>query len=247
MSTKAVGQNVRQDVTTEYKYKEGSPEERASHGSDPNGDIQFSLQVAQAKLGQPIHAKLNINPAKGGGTIQVRFSAHIVTYTGKPVSALVQTNTIVNATQGTPISVPFTLSPDVYVPHLKGTNGIVFRVYSWVKESDQSSIVQEEFEFVDDDLEIVVDKNLRVGADAEATIKFPNPLSIALNNLVLTVEGTDLTKVQRFQFPSVAPHQTLTQKVQLHAWSAGKKLLIAMLDSDEVNDLRGHVEITVTA
>jgi len=228
-----------------YKYKENTPEERASHGSDPTGDISFALAVTQAKLGQPIHAKLNINPTKGSGTVKVTFSAHIITYTGKPVVALTQTSTSIQVKKGSPIYVPFELSPDVYVPQLKGTNGILFRAYSWVQETGQDSIVQEEFEFVDDDLEVNVDKNLRVGADAKAIIKFVNPLNIKLNGLVLSVEGTDLTKVQRFQLPSVAPGQTITQEVALHVWAAGKKVLIALLDSDEINDLRGHAEVVV--
>ena len=49
MSTKAVGSNARNDVTLEYKYKENSEQERASHGADQSGlsssHIYFNYKI----------------------------------------------------------------------------------------------------------------------------------------------------------------------------------------------------------
>jgi transglutaminase 1 len=248
MSTKAVGSNNREDVTLHYKYKENTPEERASHGSDPTGgDVAFTLDADQkTPLGQTINAQLSITAKKGAATVKVEFSAHIVTYTGKHVSVLAKTSSTVNVNAGATTAVPFQLTPDVYVPQLKGTHGIVFRAYAWVQDTEQTSIVQREFDFVGNDVAVHFnDKTPKKGADGSATVSFKNPLNIALTNLELAVEGTDLTKVQRFQFASVKPGETITQQVPLHYWASGKKLLIAQLDSAEINDLRGLAEIEV--
>nr|BAD83843.1 transglutaminase [Physarum polycephalum] len=247
ISTKAVGTNARQDITLEYKYKENSVEERASHGADQAGPIQFAIEVDKTtKLGKTIHARLDIHPANGSGTVNVAWSAHIITYTGKPVTVLAKSSATVKVTKGTSANVPFELAPETYVPQLKGTNGILFRAFVTVPETDQSTIVQQEFDFVADDIQVTVEPaQLKSGADGVANIEFYNPLQIVLHNLVLSVEGTDLTKVQRFKFPSVKPGETLKQQVQLHAWGPGKKTLIVLLDSDEINDLTGQAQVIV--
>jgi len=246
MSTKAVGNNNRNDVTLEYKYKENSPEERASHQAAQAGDLKAVLKVdITTKLGQTIHANLQLSSTKGG-TFKVQFSAGIITYTGKPVATMEQSSVTVKVAAGATTSVPFELTAAKYVPSLKGTNGILFRAYCWSQETDDATIVQEEFDFVADDIAIKVVGPVKVGSESKAVVTFHNPLPIALTNLELTVEGTDLTKVQRFRYASVKAGETITQEVALYIWAAGKKVLTALLDSAEVNDLRGHTEVTTT-
>jgi len=249
MSTKAAGSSGRHDVTLEYKYAEGTPEERASIGSSATtagGDMNFELDFSTTKLGQPIEAKLHIDPQQSSGDVNIAFTATIITYTGKHVAVIQQDKKTVNVSAGTPVDVPFVIPANAYTAHLKGLDGVEVRAFVFVPTTGQTTIVQHLFDFLADDLALIVPTdNLTVGAQVVATVRFDNPLDTKLTNLVLTVEGHGLTRVQRFVYPSVDPHGTITQQVTLKLAKPGKHILIANLDSAEVNDLGGSVDVVV--
>jgi len=253
MSTKAVGSNQRHDVTLDYKYPEGTPQERASHGnpSSVEGDeLTFTFDVDKnAKLGDPIKTVFKVEPKNptSTGTVSLQLAATLITYTGKQVKVLQSSNQVTfQVAPGKRSVIPFVLEPHTYTPHLKGTDGILFRAFVNVKETGQASIVQAHFDFLADDVAITLsNSHPKLGEEFVATIQFTNPLVIKLTNLVLTVEGNNLIKVHRYTFPSLDPKQTLTQTVPIQSYTKGKNNLIVQLDTAEVNDLGGSIAIEI--
>lgn len=249
ISTKTVGSKKRQDITLEYKYAEGSVEERASHGATDTktGDVTVRWEVDdQATVGKVIPAKLILETKQGASrTAKIQLVAAVNQYTGKLRKTLTQQQKTVTIARGTPTVVDFSLDPKVYETSLQVGSNFLFKAFVQV-DTDQASLVLREFNFKNFDLQIVLpEEKLVVGSSVSAAISFTNPLSFPLTKLVLLVEGQALIKAQKFSFATLKPGETLSQVVVITALEKGKHLLIALLDTQEIDDVKGQKQVTV--
>jgi len=250
MSTKAVGSTNRHDVTGEYKYAEGSIEERASHGATDtkSGDVTIRWEVDDnATLGSTVAAKLTLETTQGlTRNAQVDLVAAVTQYTGKHRKTIQQQHTSVVLQGGTPVVLDFSLPSSAYQNTLYGDNSFSFKAFVQVQETGQISMLFREFDFKSYELQINVPTDkVTVGSIPTATIIFTNKLAIPLTNLLLTVDGQGLTNLQKFTFATLQVGETLTQQVALNVTQKGKHLLIADLHATEVSDIDGHKEIIV--
>ena len=91
IATKKVGKDELEDITLEYKYKEGSLEERATASTRPTTDVKFTLSTEQnVAIGKPCTFTLTMQTeASGNMTVDLVMKANSVTYTGS-VGALLK-------------------------------------------------------------------------------------------------------------------------------------------------------------
>ena len=88
ISTKAVGSRRREDVTGNYKYREGTVAERAAHGAEGDNakveDVEFEVTFSKrASIGESFDIQVSLQTrAKGNRTVRVRTNVHAVSYTG---------------------------------------------------------------------------------------------------------------------------------------------------------------------
>jgi hypothetical protein len=250
ISTKATGSKQRHDITLEYKYPEGSMEERASHGATDNktGDVVVHWEVDdQAALGKVVPAKLILETQPGlTRTAQVQLVVSVsATYTGKLHKTLTQQQKSIVVTGGNPTSLVFNLSPDLYEKNLQVDSNFIFKAFVEV-DTKQTSLVLREFNFHNFGLQIVLPNELIVvGSQSYVIISFTNPLSFPLTKLILHVEGQGLVKPQKFSFEHLNQGETLSQTVALSVLEKGPHLLIALIDSNELGNVRGHADIMV--
>lgn len=248
ISTKAVGSNKRQDITLDYKYPEGSVEERASHGAadSKTGDVAIRWEVDdQTTIGKVIQAKL-ILEAKAGvhRTAKIQLVAAVNQYTGKLRKTLAeQQKTVVVG--GTPVTLDFSLAPQLYEKNLQVDSSFIFKAFVRVDETDQTSLLLREFNFKNFELQIALPGPVVVGSSPTAVVTFTNPLSFTLTKLILHVEGQGLIKAQKFPLGNLKPGETISHSVVLTVLEKGDHLLIALLDTNEIADVKGFIHVTV--
>ena len=95
IATKKVGKDELEDITLEYKYKEGSLEERATASTRPTTDVKFKLSTEQGvPVGKPCTFTLTMKTvASGNMTVDLVMKANSVTYTGSVGALLHVMNT----------------------------------------------------------------------------------------------------------------------------------------------------------
>ena len=88
ISTKAVGSTDREDITSQYKYPEGSPEERAALGRDDTAaaasDVGVNIEPAtDVLIGEELRAELVLtSTASAPRTVEYTIHLSPVTYIG---------------------------------------------------------------------------------------------------------------------------------------------------------------------
>jgi len=91
IATKKVGQDELEDITLEYKYEEGSLEERATASTRPTTNVKLELSTEQSvAIGKPCTFTLTmLTVASENITVDLVMKANSVTYTGS-VGALLK-------------------------------------------------------------------------------------------------------------------------------------------------------------
>ncbi|XP_066547088.1 protein-glutamine gamma-glutamyltransferase 4 isoform X2 [Amia ocellicauda] len=101
ISTKAVGKDMRQDITMEYKFAEGTPEERKAveralavsrpdvpFPTTPTVQVGFESRNA-VRLGTPVTLRISLsNSSSRDQTISLTASCQLQTYDGKNVATI---------------------------------------------------------------------------------------------------------------------------------------------------------------
>jgi len=257
MSTKAVGNNNRHDITLEYKYPEGSVADTLSHnGASQGGDVKTAIEVKDGtKLGDPINIKVSAQRNQNIGNNPIHAVVQIVvtavSYSGrrspKSVKDIKGTiNVPVDFNQASALTL--TIKPEEYTPFLKEDVHFDIKAFINIQERNQYALLEKEFTFLDHP--ILLDylgtlAGLKVGTRGKVKVTYSNPLNVPLTEGVLRVDGQGLTEVQTFKIGTIQPGQTFTQIVDIEATSPQNHFLIASLETKELTGIRGQVELLV--
>lgn len=247
ISTKAVGSDNREDITLQYKYAEGSIEERIAFGGGSNTEVQedvfLNLSADSVTMDKPVQAVLTLTKKSSEKrTVRVNLSAQFVHYTGRgrqQLSSVVQNVVLDSETK----SVVLTINPNEYQNSLNANRTILFRAFVSVNETKQVGFTSRAFEFSEPPINFAVSQKVKLGQTAKVTVKFVNPLSIPLTRAILSIEGQNLTKVQRFSIESVPAKGAVQQEVEIQGWAVGKNWLIATFECDQLTDIEDHAEV----
>ncbi|XP_008113742.1 protein-glutamine gamma-glutamyltransferase 4 isoform X2 [Anolis carolinensis] len=157
ISTKAVGKNEREDITDQYKFPEGSPEERkamktalshansledytaASSRESPKAALTLGIEEEKALVpGQPISLKIVVRSmSTNAWTINLCVSCHLESYTGKVQAGLKAVQQTVK-TEGKPIiQTPLVVDADMYMDIMSSTEDeLLFKVNIFANVED---------------------------------------------------------------------------------------------------------------
>jgi len=102
VATKKVGKDELEDITLEYKYEEGSLEERATASTRPTTDVKFKLSTEQSvAIGKPCTFTLTMQTvASGSMTVDLVMKANSVTYIGSVGALLKEMKTSKTVSRG---------------------------------------------------------------------------------------------------------------------------------------------------
>ncbi|XP_070600392.1 protein-glutamine gamma-glutamyltransferase E-like [Erythrolamprus reginae] len=264
-STKAVGSNSRQDVTGDYKYKEGSAKEReAYHNARKKLNLDI-LSATSAKLPEaekPISGKFKLeslpevgkdvslvlqltNLAAEERKVTANMTAWSIIYTGKPIREVWKNTLEVDLGPQEEKSFPVKISYAEYQEHLTTDNMLRATALCQLKEG-KDTVVERDITLDNPSITIKVLGQAKVGQATKVEASFTNPLDEELKGCLLQAEGSDLLAEKiRLELPPLKAKQSSQMHFEVSPSKSGTKQLLVHFDCDKFPDVKAFETITV--
>nr|XP_045010734.1 protein-glutamine gamma-glutamyltransferase K isoform X2 [Jaculus jaculus] len=258
--TKAVSSHMREDITHIYKHPEGSDAERkavetaAAHGSKPNvyatrnsaEDVAMQVEAQDAVMGQDLTVSVVLsNRGSSRRTVKLHLYLSVTYYTGVTGSTFKETKKEVALAPGASESVTMPVAYKEYRPHLVDQGAMLLNVSGHVKESGQVLAKQHTFRLRTPDLSLTLLGAAVVGQECEVQIVFKNPLPITLTNVVFRLEGSGLQRPKVLNVGDIGGNETVTLRQTFVPVRPGPRQLIASLDSPQLSQVHGVIQVDV--
>ncbi|XP_065255958.1 protein-glutamine gamma-glutamyltransferase 4 [Emys orbicularis] len=272
ISTKAVGKTTREDITTQYKFPEGSPEERKAvekacsylnssnlavcESKTPLPPLQAGIQldVEGEKvlwLGNPINLNIMVqNSSAGAWTINLVASCQLQSYTGKVEANLGSIKQTVQ-TEGKPvIQLPLNIAADAYMKTITSVEDellIKVNIIAEIQETNEKLTDELILTFQYPPLKIEMPETAKINEDFTCSFIFKNTLSIPLEKCKLHVEGLGIFKMETIDQGDIMPGRIIKSQIICAPNKTGEKKIVAKLTSNQVKGISGEKTITITA
>ncbi|XP_016134730.1 protein-glutamine gamma-glutamyltransferase K-like [Sinocyclocheilus grahami] len=261
ISTKAVGSDVRVDITQLYKYPEGSEEERIAverasrFGSKPTlypsptgNDV--SVEIVMDGTGPCIggDAKLSIilkNKSSNQRTASLLYEVMVMYYTGVLKSTVKKDRIPVTLKPQETKTIPWTLLYKEYMKHLVDQGALMLAVTGRVNETRQILATQFNFRLRTPDLIITALGDAVVGKELTVKITFQNPLSQVLRNVLFRIEGLGMQSIRKIAYGDVDKLAMVTLTEKFVPTVAGSQKLLASMDCRLLTQVHGVADIVV--
>ncbi|CAJ1085723.1 LOW QUALITY PROTEIN: protein-glutamine gamma-glutamyltransferase 2-like [Xyrichtys novacula] len=268
ISTKAVGFSIRNDITSNYKHKEGSTKERdafkralnrVNSGDDQEGKsrdetlkLEMKFEEAGKMLnGQDIKLSLNLrNKDRTNKTVSIRVTAQAMMYNGIPannIQSTVQEKTLLpGQAEILPVQIPFS----VYGKYTVSCDSVKVSAVA-VNKQQEDDIYETETDIVLEDpkVSIKVLSEARLFKAMTMEVEFTNPLNVTLRNCSLTVIGCGLFKSDYIEGNTreLDPKSNLRLRITTTPYKAGLRTVVADFDCSAFRDVKGSCTVDVKA
>ncbi|XP_015904318.1 hemocyte protein-glutamine gamma-glutamyltransferase [Parasteatoda tepidariorum] len=256
------GHRDMEDISAEYKSKEGSVEERMAvlnaarrgglthiYDMPPPGkeDVKFILKdIDKVMIGRPFHVVVEVeNNSDEKRTVTSVLSASTVHYTGITARK-------VKRARGT-----FTLKPrqkeelgievtvDEYLDKLVDYAFLKIYAISTVKETQQTWADEDDFQVEKPTLRIEVEGTPKVHRRFRIRISFTNPLKRRLEDCALTLEGPGLAAPFRIMIPDVEAERNMSHEETLIPIKPGPRKITVIFSSRQLIEVVGSKQVIV--
>ncbi|PXF40108.1 Protein-glutamine gamma-glutamyltransferase K [Gracilariopsis chorda] len=258
ISTKAVGSDRRNDITLEYKFAEGTPEERRSLANRPSANITptetghvFSFSLAfepRVSVDDTIVVTLKATN-NGSAAAPVHFSSlyRAVRYTGAPVARVGQASNNVEIPAGESARFSIDVPPEQYLKHLaRDVQTIKFINSAKVVGSDESWAEECIIRLYGDNaLQISAPTSVELGEPARVNAVVSNSFRVPLTNVTIRASGEGIVDPTVIRLRKIEPGDRAEAEIELDPSDAGDRVLVVTLDTDELKDISKNVHISV--
>ncbi|XP_074644960.1 protein-glutamine gamma-glutamyltransferase 4-like [Tubulanus polymorphus] len=263
VSTKAVGSNSRQDITSEYKFPDGSEEEQATLGrayqhsskqkllAVPEGeknDVLFELEDDEAANGDMTFSLKMENISTDKRTVNITMSVAATYYTGLPGERIKQLKDTVSVNSYEVKHLKMELPVLEYMNKLNDDAEMKVFCCAKVEETGYVFVEDEVYDIDKEDLTVEASQQTpKVGDEFDVKISFKNKLSIPLHGGVIEVESPGIIRddlIINIDSP-VEPGALLVKNVTLKPMYDGKREIICSFNSNELKNITGSVGVVV--
>lgn len=258
------GENYRLDITNEYKYPEGTLEERlavqnANRAVKGDRDVFFSkkedvsVEIVEKDgvlVGNDFEVEVivkNINKTKAKRTIKhLQIVVDAVKYTQNE-----RRNVVTKRFKDIRIGfeeekrVKFSVNTDEYWDKMYDLFNMEIMVFAYVEETENYYLKRDDYRLRRPDISIKAPGNVKVRVPFEVELSFKNSLPKPLTNCSLLVEGNGLENVSRKE-SDVPSKSEWSSTVKLEAEKDGDIQINASFACDELKDIVGLVAVTST-
>ncbi|XP_029445551.1 protein-glutamine gamma-glutamyltransferase 4 [Rhinatrema bivittatum] len=267
ISTKAVGKNMREDITRQYKFKEGSKEERESMATACSKLLNESCSIeaapppsAAVKLeilcdktlspGNPIALNITVkNSSTQARTADLIANCQLITYTGKIVASLASVKKTVQLGSQQATTIPLNVAADVYMKSVKVMEDelqVRIHAISETAGSEEKFSETSTMTFEYPPIQVEMPETAKLNEDFTCTFTFKNTLNIPLENCKLHVEGLALFKPETFDEGDIEPGKIFRSKITCAPNKTGEKKIVAKLNSKQVKGITVEKIITIS-
>ncbi|XP_064199960.1 protein-glutamine gamma-glutamyltransferase 4-like [Anguilla rostrata] len=261
ISTKAVGQDRRGDITLLYKFAEGSKEERkamdkacaicseAGPSEEPRNLLLEVKSSGPTSLGSPISFSINLeNLLPRPLTLTLTAAAQLQAYNGSTIATVknMQQEVTIEATKGT--SIPLKIEVQEYLPQLSDANdNLHLHVTVMAECKDPSFICTENtiISFEYPPIKVELPDTAKLGKKFTGTFTFKNTTGVAMDNCKLLVEGLGLFKLATFNQGNIAVGRIFRSEILCTPYRTGRRKIIAKIISDQISGItaEGFVKV----
>uniref|UniRef100_A0A3Q3NH98 Transglutaminase-like domain-containing protein n=1 Tax=Labrus bergylta TaxID=56723 RepID=A0A3Q3NH98_9LABR len=266
ISTKAIGSNMRNDITNLYKHREGSQKERASFkraisrvnsdddpeessGDEPlKVDMKFQEETKMVN-GQDIKLNLKLsNKEHRNKTMSIRVNAQTMRYNGKPANNIQSTFQVKTLLSGQAVIVPVHIPFSVYSKHMVSCDSLKVSAVAFdQKQDDDIYETETDIMLEDPPISIKVIGEARLFQTLTMEVEFTNPLNVTLRNCSLTVIGCGLFRSDYVEgkIRELEPNATMTLKITTVPYRSGLRTVLADFDCSAFRDVKGSSTVHV--
>ncbi|XP_071429142.1 protein-glutamine gamma-glutamyltransferase 2 [Pithys albifrons albifrons] len=259
ISTKSVGKDSREDITHNYKYPEGSEEERkvfekAEHEKksimEEDEALHLKIKVSEgANKGCDfdVFAVIN-NNTDVERVCTVRLSARTISYNGSSGPQCGLTDPVdIDLGPRSEERVPMRILYEKYKDNLTQDNLIKVVALLTDHQTGDIMVAVRDVYVENPPIKIRILGEPMQNRKLVAEISLVNPLEVPLNNCVFVVEGTGLTKGQQIKEleEPVEPQAEAKFRLDLVPQRSGLQKLMVDFESDQLRGVKGFRNVII--
>lgn len=263
ISTKAVGEWKREDITKSYKFDEKSNEERATmlkalrqansvysryYLNEDFNDVHFNFELRDdIVIGQNFTVVLEMINRSTSKSHRVEGSLHIdtVLYTGKHREQIKVVHFERELKPGSTEIVRDEVQFSEYYGKLLDQSAFNISCLASVKDTDYDYFAQDDFRVRKPDIKISFQGTPVSRETVSVIIRLKNPLPMPLKKGVFHVEGTGLDGALEFKIAEVPVDGTAAATFKYIPPFAGRGTLAAKFTSKELDDVDGFLAFEI--
>lgn len=256
--TKAPGSMERRDITDQYKFPEGSVEERTvlekaeQYGcqretSDlPPADVDLVLPTMEVRVGDDFELTLQlINHSDQRRVVDAYISGTVVYYTGVTSSEFLFRDPTVTIGPNKSVQEVIVVESRNYMRKLVEQANLHFMVTGKVKETGQIVSAMKVVTLHNPQLTTMVSGGGQVNEEMTASVEFTNPFTFSLEEVYIRMEGPGVMP-PKFKYYSLIPGgSSLVWSEFFTPQRAGVTRLIATLDCRALRQVHGQATFTI--
>ncbi|XP_026107130.1 LOW QUALITY PROTEIN: coagulation factor XIII A chain-like [Carassius auratus] len=256
--TKAVLHDGRRDITDQYKFPEGSPEERRvlekaeefgcqrEKASLPQADVEVEIPNLDVRVGDNFDVTLQFkNNSDHRRTADVYITGTVVYYTGVPSAEVVFKTPKVKLEPLQSVDEKVLVKGEDYMHKLVEQANIHFIATGKIKETGQIITAMKVITMHNPKLIVKVTGSPRVSEEMYVSVEFTNQFKFSLENVDLRMEGPGIMALKRKQYSLIAPGTSITWTETFSPRQAVSTKLIASLDCAALRQVYGETELTI--
>ncbi|XP_013856249.1 coagulation factor XIII A chain [Austrofundulus limnaeus] len=258
--TKAVGNETRRDITDQYKFPEGTPEERTvlekaeeygckqEKSNPPLADVDVVLPTLEVGIGNDFELNLEfINQSEQRRTVEAYVSGSVVYYTGVASHEfLFQTPTVTIQPKKSVKKMVMVESRN-YMDHLVEQANLNFIVTGKIKETGKIVTTMKLVTLHNPKLIVEVTGSSKVNEEMMAAVRFTNPFTHNLEEVYIRMEGPGVMLPKTKYYALIPGGSSLTCTEMFTPQRAGRTRVFATLDCSGLRQVSGQASINIEA
>uniref|UniRef100_A0A6J0TAC9 Coagulation factor XIII A chain n=1 Tax=Pogona vitticeps TaxID=103695 RepID=A0A6J0TAC9_9SAUR len=258
--TKELGSDKMKNITEQYKFQEGTEEERlaletallygikksVTQDITPSTEVDMDFIVEDSALGSDFNVNITFrNHTQSRYTATSYLSGNVVFYTGVPKGEFKNHSFNVTLDPLQTQTVEVLIKSREYMSKLVEQASLHFFVTARVNETEKILARQKSVTLKIPQLLLQVPGEKVVGKDMTVIVEFTNPLKQNLTNIWGRLDGPGLLKPISKLFREVPKNSTLTWEEKCIPKRAGPRKLIASLNCDALRHVYGELDINI--
>ncbi|XP_037334947.2 coagulation factor XIII A chain [Pungitius pungitius] len=256
--TKTPAAMTRRDITDQYKFPEGSKEERtvlekaeefgcSQEKADlPAADVDLVLPALEVSVGDSFELSLEfVNRSGQRRTVDAYISGSVVYYTGVSSSEFLFKNPTVTIDPNDSVKESVTVESKKYIKSLVEQANLHFIATGKVKETGKIVSVMRVVTLHNPKLNVKVSAGGKVNEEMTVAVEFTNPFSFDLEGVYIRMEGPGLMLPMSKYYSLIPGNSSLIWTEYFVPQRAGSTRVIASLDCASLRQVNGTASVTI--
>ncbi|XP_022619852.1 coagulation factor XIII A chain-like [Seriola dumerili] len=256
--TKTPGDLTRRDITDQYKFSEGSTEERTvlekadeygcnrEKSNPPLADVDLVVPTLEVSVGDDFELSVEfINRSNQQRTVDTYISGNMVYYTGVTRSEFLFRDPTVEIDPNQTVKELVAVKSSSYMRHLVEQANLNFIITGKVQETGQIISTMKIVALRNPKILVEVSGGGRVNEEMMASVQFTNPFTFSLESVYIRMEGPGIMAPKSKYYRMIPGGSSLTWTEFFTPQRVGTTRMIATLDCPDLRQVYGQATVTI--